>query len=410
MELDRDRPSLIVVYGRKRVGKSTLLAHVCASRRAVYYQATEVVGSINLSMSKDEIANSEGAHSPILEGLESWDSVLAYVEQLADKHAANHDENLLVVFDEFPYLCEAVQGFPSIIQKVVDRVNRNDTPLDIVLCGSQISFMTEMLGEKSPLRGRQTLELVSMEACRTTSSFSIPTLSISWQPTRCSRELLDSALHALTFEADLVDPAVGIGFTLDGLPRCVAEARVPTTHGPRTSRIAGAENVVRQAHRRGASQRVARRTTLRASTNRRIVGAIDHTTVRVLRWLHAYLSRAAFSIEIALVRRVRLCTSPGRRIADHAFGTVSALPAANRIGKAHELAAVFLLRVRFVSRGAGFGLGADARVPRTVGHAPISIRRGLKAHLLLRAVRILLARRLAPAVAVRCGQAARRDE
>jgi hypothetical protein len=158
-ELDRERPSMVVIYGRRRVGKSTLLAHVCASRSAIYYQATEVVGSINLSLFKDEIANVEGEHSPILQGLETWESVLAYVEQLAEKHAADHGENLLVVFDEFPYLCEAVQGFPSVVQKAVDRVNRNDTPLDLVLCGSQISFMTEMLAEKNPLRGRQTLEL-----------------------------------------------------------------------------------------------------------------------------------------------------------------------------------------------------------------------------------------------------------
>jgi hypothetical protein len=158
-ELDADRPSMIVVYGRRRVGKSTLLAHVCADRSAVYYQATEVVGSINLSLFKDEISQLEGVNSPILEGIESWEGVLAYVETLADDHAAANGENLLVVFDEFPYLCEAVQGLPSVIQKVVDRINRNGTPLDIVLCGSQISFMTEMLAEKNPLRGRQTLEL-----------------------------------------------------------------------------------------------------------------------------------------------------------------------------------------------------------------------------------------------------------
>ncbi|MGM0557755.1 MAG: ATP-binding protein [Myxococcota bacterium] len=158
-ELDRDRPSMVVVYGRRRVGKSTLLAHVCADRSAIYYQATEVVDSLNLSLFKEEVTKFEGEPSPLLQGLANWESVLAYVEQLAHDHAADHEEHLLVVFDEFPYLCEAVDGLPSVVQKVVDRVNRNDIPLDVVLCGSQISFMTEMLGEKSPLRGRQTLEM-----------------------------------------------------------------------------------------------------------------------------------------------------------------------------------------------------------------------------------------------------------
>lgn len=154
-ELDRNRPSVIVLYGRRRVGKSRLLSHVTRDRPTIYYQATEVVGSMNLDLLKSEIADFLDDSSAVLEGLEHWEGLLQY---LADRVAERGSEVTLVL-DEFPYLCDSVDGLPSIVQKVVDRIHEDDIPLDLVLCGSRISFMEELLGERNPLRGRQTLEL-----------------------------------------------------------------------------------------------------------------------------------------------------------------------------------------------------------------------------------------------------------
>jgi uncharacterized protein len=154
-ELDRSRPSLMVLYGRRRVGKSALLAQVTRSRRTIYYQATEVLGSINLALIKHEIARQLGEADPILEALEQWEGLLTYV---ADAARAG-GEPLTLVLDEFPYLCQTVEGLPSIVQKVFDRVTDQRVPLNLILCGSRISFMEELLGERNPLRGRQTLEL-----------------------------------------------------------------------------------------------------------------------------------------------------------------------------------------------------------------------------------------------------------
>jgi len=152
-ELDRKRPSLIVVYGRRRVGKSTLLAQATKDRRTIYFQATQVLGSVSLGLFRDEIERVLGT-DPVLAGIANWEALLSYVSA-----AAATRPGLTLVLDEFPYLCESVEGLPSIVQKVFDRATADGTSWNLVLCGSQISFMEALLGERNPLRGRQTMEL-----------------------------------------------------------------------------------------------------------------------------------------------------------------------------------------------------------------------------------------------------------
>ncbi len=153
-ELDRGRSSLIIVYGRRRVGKSTLLARATEARDTIFYQATQVLGSMNLDLLKEEVRRSLDEDDPVLEGIEHWEALLTYIVELA---AARR--GLTLVLDEFPYICETVEALPSIVQKVFDRASARGVDFNLVLCGSQISFMEELLGERNPLRGRQTHEL-----------------------------------------------------------------------------------------------------------------------------------------------------------------------------------------------------------------------------------------------------------
>lgn len=76
-----------------------------------------------------------------------------------DRVASTRMPGLTIVLDEFPYLCEADPALPSVIQKFCDGVRDRGSPLNLILCGSKISFMEELLGEKNPLHGRQTLRL-----------------------------------------------------------------------------------------------------------------------------------------------------------------------------------------------------------------------------------------------------------
>lgn len=153
-ELDRRRPSLVVVLGRRRVGKSTLLLEATSDRRTIYYQATRVAASMNLSLFKTEAARVIGA-DPVLDSITEWHGLLAYLEEAARSRVPG----LVVVLDEFPYLCDVDSALPSVLQKSWDGVRSRNTPLNLVLCGSKISFMDELLAEKNPLHGRQTLKL-----------------------------------------------------------------------------------------------------------------------------------------------------------------------------------------------------------------------------------------------------------
>ena len=153
-ELDRARPSVMIIRGRRRVGKSRLLVEATHSRPTVFYQATRIAGSMSLALFKAEISRVLGS-DPVLEGLSDWLSVLSYVEQAALQRIPG----LTVVLDEFPYLCDTDPSLPSVLQKFCDGVRERGSPINMVLCGSKISFMEELLGEKNPLHGRQTLEL-----------------------------------------------------------------------------------------------------------------------------------------------------------------------------------------------------------------------------------------------------------
>lgn len=152
-EFSLTRPSLLVVYGRRRIGKSVLLREAAKDRPHVLYQATRVTPALNLEGFKAEIARSLGA-DPLLNGLGDWLSVLTYLARKAEDMPG-----LVVVLDEFPYLVEGDQALPSIIQKFWDAVVADEGKLNLVLCGSMIAQMEDLLAERNPLYGRQTLRL-----------------------------------------------------------------------------------------------------------------------------------------------------------------------------------------------------------------------------------------------------------
>ncbi|QND62263.1 ATP-binding protein [Mesorhizobium huakuii] len=152
-EFSLARPSLLVVYGRRRIGKSALLKEAAKDRPHVLYQATRVTPTLNLEGFKAEIARSLGA-DPLLDGLGDWLSVLTYLARKAEGTLG-----LIVVLDEFPYLVEGDQALPSIIQKFWDAVVAAEGKLNLVLCGSMIAQMEDLLAERNPLYGRQTLPL-----------------------------------------------------------------------------------------------------------------------------------------------------------------------------------------------------------------------------------------------------------
>jgi uncharacterized protein len=147
---DSGKPELFVLYGRRRVGKTELLQQLCAGRRAAYFLAAQVRDKDNLRAFRKVLEEALG--DPLIGSIEfpDWTSALNYAAERAGS------ERLVLVLDEFPYLCEANPGLPSLIQRFWDLRGKRSS-LMLVLCGSQVSFMEkEVLAERSPLFGRRT--------------------------------------------------------------------------------------------------------------------------------------------------------------------------------------------------------------------------------------------------------------
>ena len=156
-EFASPKPSLAVVYGRRRVGKSTLLQRALEGRRHVYFQATRVTDADSQVLLKNAIAHALGP-DPVLDGVWGWETIFAYLRNQV-RTAADGEASLVLALDEFPYLCEDNRALPSILQKVWDEVRREGLPFKLVLCGSAVAFMEELLAERNPLHGRQSREL-----------------------------------------------------------------------------------------------------------------------------------------------------------------------------------------------------------------------------------------------------------
>jgi len=141
---------LVVVYGRRRVGKTFLLRWFCRGKPCVYYVAAELpYGSLAREFS---LAVKESLGLPV-----SGD-VVEVLEALARLYGGGR-EKLVVVLDEFQYMVEADPTLPSRLMRSVDTVLR-ESNIMLVLCGSSVSFFEKkLLGYRAPLYGRRTAQL-----------------------------------------------------------------------------------------------------------------------------------------------------------------------------------------------------------------------------------------------------------
>jgi hypothetical protein len=144
---------LIVIYGKRRVGKTELIKQFFSDKPHLYFLADKLPEAIQLT----DIARKMGEYfrDALLaeRGLGRWEQFFAY---LKDKAAA---ERLIIVIDEFPYLTESNPAAPSLFQKGWDEYLQ-DTRVFLILLGSSISMMeSQVLGQKAPLYGRRTGQL-----------------------------------------------------------------------------------------------------------------------------------------------------------------------------------------------------------------------------------------------------------
>ena len=149
---DKDGVGMTVIYGRRRIGKSTLITEFAKDKKTIFYTATKVGKNRNLELFSKQVVDM------LMPGVEdiSFNTTEA-VFDFIDKNIG--DEKVVLVIDELPYWAERDDALLSILQKYIDTV-WNDKNLKIILCGSALSFMEKkVLSEKSPLFGRRDSQI-----------------------------------------------------------------------------------------------------------------------------------------------------------------------------------------------------------------------------------------------------------
>ncbi|MEG1167114.1 MAG: ATP-binding protein [Gordonibacter sp.] len=151
-EYERDEASFVVVYGRRRVGKTTLLVEFLKEKRSLYFLSTEESEAQNRAAFKNLVADFTDDTLLRNASVERWDD-------LFDRLTQGNSERLVIVIDEFQYLGKANAAFPSIFQRIWDTVLSKRNVM-VVLCGSLISLMlAQTLSYESPLYGRRTAQI-----------------------------------------------------------------------------------------------------------------------------------------------------------------------------------------------------------------------------------------------------------
>ena len=150
------KAELLVLYGRRRVGKTELLRQFYKDKPTIYYSAAETEGQDNLD--QFVIRCQEFYQGRLNENI-SFKTIEGILEQLIEQANKNKAQKLIVVLDEFQYWVNADQAIPSLIQRFWDHKGQYSN-LMLILCGSSISLMVDYaLAEKSPLYGRRTGQL-----------------------------------------------------------------------------------------------------------------------------------------------------------------------------------------------------------------------------------------------------------
>ena len=134
-----------VVYGRRRQGKSWLLERISDRASGWYWEAIE--GTSRQQLDDLALTFSRWARLPAAPRFDRWADALAAIWQ------ANPP---VMVLDEFQHLVAAAPELPSVLQT---RVSRPGGPR-LIVCGSALGPMRQLLGSDAPLRGRASLEMI----------------------------------------------------------------------------------------------------------------------------------------------------------------------------------------------------------------------------------------------------------
>lgn len=146
-----DGQMISLIYGRRRIGKSELIKQVLKETdiKSVYYECKQTTEQNNVDSLAELIGEAFDFPKPAFENMEV---LLRFLFQKSEK------EPMILVLDEYPYLRENSKGLDSVLQSVIDHY-KDTSNMKLIVCGSYVDTMKELLERQNPLYGRIDLTL-----------------------------------------------------------------------------------------------------------------------------------------------------------------------------------------------------------------------------------------------------------
>ena len=141
---------LIILYGRRRVGKTELLKEFLGTHKGLYILGRQESEFDQIKKISSQIAEFYNDDVLIKNPFTNWDALFLYLSK---------KPRIPIVFDEFPYLVISSNKVVSILQEYWDNYFSKNKAF-IILCGSSINMMEKLLGRKSPIYGRRTEQIL----------------------------------------------------------------------------------------------------------------------------------------------------------------------------------------------------------------------------------------------------------
>lgn len=143
---------LVVLYGRRRIGKSELMKEFAVNKKHIFFSSDLSIEHEQLRQFSRKVYEFTGEKFLENQQFDNWDNLFSYIfEKL---------KNVLIIIDEFPYLCYSNTALPSVLQRHWDGLSQSKN-IFLIICGSYMSFMEkEVLSSKSPLFGRRTGQIL----------------------------------------------------------------------------------------------------------------------------------------------------------------------------------------------------------------------------------------------------------
>lgn len=173
-----DKFEFVVLYGRRRVGKTALINAFIDNKKNIYFMGVESNAKQNL----ENFSNSIFEYQTGIQAdtsFSSFQAALEFVFRLAEK------ERIILALDEYPYVARASKSLASTLQMLIDKY-KDTSKLMLILCGSSMSYMEDhVLAYKAPLYGRRTAQMKLLpftfeETCRYLSNMSGEDLALMY--------------------------------------------------------------------------------------------------------------------------------------------------------------------------------------------------------------------------------------